>query len=50
MNKYRKVISLKEFKARCEAKNIPFTTKLWNRYIDREWAILEEELQIPLDK
>lgn len=50
MNKYRKVISLSEFKARCEAKKILFTTKLWNRYIDREWDALEAELQIPIDK
>jgi len=50
MSKFKKVLSLKEFKKLCSDKNILFTTELWNRYIDREWAILEEELQIPLDK
>ena len=51
MKHYSKVLTEKEFKARCKAKNIKFTIRLWNRYMEREWYVIEKELhKIPLDK
>ena len=42
----KKILTEPEFKQKCTEKNIPFTIYLWNRYMEREWAVTMKELGI----
>lgn len=48
-----KVLTEKEFKAKCEKKGVPFTIRLWNQYVDYAWKKAMEEMgldkQYPFD-